>query len=327
MPTTYKLGDKQFQSTGDIGKDIELIKQNFPEVDTTTLQQSLSSPQSATQGSETTIKLPSDITNLKNYASQFDPTSKEYQKAMGAYEAERDDYLKLNPTAKASPIAQTDINDINTLKDALYNNSQLLEKKNSGFGGEGIDTGPIVGAKIPFSNLVSEGGISVYPAGVSEFINKLIGQGENSSDRAVLRQLEKQLFNPKKKQISGTAASDSERFTDLLPLVPNESENDQTFFKKGLQLQKASQQKLLDIIKTAEEAGHDVSGFSELRNISSDDAVNKLIENLSQNQNGSFARELPDTAKSYLGKILNNNETTRATHKFNPMTGKVEIIQ
>lgn len=38
---TYTLGDKQFQSTGDIKKDIELIRENFPDVDVSALEESL----------------------------------------------------------------------------------------------------------------------------------------------------------------------------------------------------------------------------------------------------------------------------------------------
>jgi hypothetical protein len=38
---TYKLGDKTFVSTGDVNKDLAIIKQNFPEVDVDTLSKSL----------------------------------------------------------------------------------------------------------------------------------------------------------------------------------------------------------------------------------------------------------------------------------------------
>lgn len=291
MPNIYQLGDQQFQSTGDITKDIELIKQHFPNVDTSALQKGLGGGHDFGSEMAQGVSLPPEITSLKESAQQLDPTSKEYKKFMDAYVRERDDYFKLNsidkPKTKAMP--STTLDDINTLKDSLINNALLLEKKNSGFGGEGIDTGPI---------------ISKIPSGISEFSNKFMGYGESSSDRAALRQLEKQLFNPKKKEISGTAASDMERFTDLLPLVPNESENDQAFFNKGMQLQKASQQKLLDILKTAEDAGYDVSRFGDLRNVSPDDAVNSLLETLTKNPRGSFAEEFPDTMNSFLAKKL-----------------------
>ena len=40
MPKQYKLGDKVFNSTGDVNQDIAIIRENFPEVDTSALEQS-----------------------------------------------------------------------------------------------------------------------------------------------------------------------------------------------------------------------------------------------------------------------------------------------
>lgn len=216
-------------------------------------------------------------------------------------------YNSANPIAKqtaAKELPSTMQGDINFLKDVLSNNEKVVALKNNGFNGEGIDTGPLVGGGIPIPFTDKE--IPFYPAGLSEFYNKKKGYGESSSDRALLRQEEKQLFNPKKKQVSGTASSDSERFVDLLPMVPNESDNDQAFFKKSLQLQDATQKHLLEILQTAQQSGQDVSGFSDVLNTQPEDAVNRILEKLTQKPGSQFFRELPDTAASFLSKKLKN---------------------
>ena len=295
------LSDEKLQALqkGDLSSftddELNLLKGGAPQPDfETTLSQQT-----------TKVELPQRLQEMKAYLDSSDPTSKEYKKIADAFKTELEIHNKMNPTIKeatAKLLPSPALDDIITLKDTLSNNEKLLELKNSGFGGTGIDTGPFVGGTIPIP--FSDNDPKIVPSVVSEFISKMMGQGENSSDRALLRQLEKQLFNPKKKEISGTAASDTERFTDLLPLIPNESENDQAFFKKGLQLQKATQQKLLDIVKTAGDAGYDVSGFSDLQRSSPEDALNSLVAKLSQNKEGSFAREMPDTVKSFLGSKL-----------------------
>jgi len=97
--TYFKLGDKTFKSSGDPAKDIELIKQNFPDVDTEALSKSLSGQEPPTQ-KPAGVVLPDRVQQLKSYAEQFNPSSKEYKKAMDAYTSERDDFLKLNPGQK-----------------------------------------------------------------------------------------------------------------------------------------------------------------------------------------------------------------------------------
>lgn len=136
----YKLGDKQFQSTGDLKQDIEIIKQNFPEVDTTALEQSLAG-QTASFGEDmagSKPELPLRITQLRDEASQFDPMTKDYKKRMEAYERERDDYLKLNPSpkekapsnsaeaAKITEIAVGGLKGIKDLSDEINNGNLLI---------------------------------------------------------------------------------------------------------------------------------------------------------------------------------------------------------
>ncbi len=236
-----------------------------------------------------------------------------------------EDILGIEKPAKLSAAQQ---DDINALKDILKNIKPLLEKKNSGLGGEGIDTGPLVGGGVTLPEWMGGAEFNFVPAGVSEWLNKgnlgVSDKGEAAGDRAVLRQLEKILFNPQKKDISGTAASDQERFKDLMPLIPSEGDNDQAFFSKGFTSIDRTIAKMKSIIETAKSSGMDVSGLEPLMNMDANAIIEQLQKELSQNPNGSFAREFPETVKKFKSGAAGG---LKATKKYNPATGQFEEIQ
>jgi hypothetical protein len=298
-------------STGDWELDKKLISENIQDLDVGALEQALSNqntqpsdmgtalvePESEASGG---YQMPDNIKQLFDEAYLIsDPKiqGKKLENASKIWSAVKDTLPRPAAENKLGSLSTGEVNDLNTLRDAMDILPKLLELKNSGFKGEGIDTGPIVGSKIPFTN------VNLYPSGVSEFFSKN-EYGEDASDRADLRQLEKLLFNPTKKDISGTAASDQERFTDLLPMVPSESDNDQAFFTKGLQLGDATIEKIHNILDTAKRSGKDVRQFEDMLNLSPEEFKTKLIEKMSKNEKGSFVRELPDTAKPFLQKKL-----------------------
>lgn len=243
------------------------------------------------------------IKKVQDYARSLPFGSKEQKKAYDVLTKELTASKGTTQKSGGTPPKFTsgDREDISNFRNVLNLLPQLLETKNSGFGGKGIDTGPIVGGGIP----KPFGGGEVWnfvPAGASEWFNKTFGgedNVENASDRAKLRQLEKLLFNPVKKEISGTAVSNQERFADLLPMLPSETDNDQAFFNKGFKSYTTTLDKLKTMLDTAQKSGIDISEYKDIMNLDPQKELENLMKQLSQNQKGSFARELPDTFKKF----------------------------
>lgn len=248
------------------------------------------------------------IKQIQDYARSLPFGSKEQKKAYDVLTKELAASKGTTQKSGGTPPKFTsgDREDISNFRNVLSLLPQLLELKNSGFGGKGIDTGPIVGGGIP----KPFGGGEVWnfvPSGASEWFNKTFGEDdnvENASDRAKLRQIEKLLFNPVKKEISGTAVSNQERFADLLPMLPSETDNDQAFFNKGFKSYTTTLNKLKTMLDTAQKSGIDISEYKDIMNLDSEKELESLMKKLSQNPEGSFATELPNTFKKYSTKEL-----------------------
>lgn len=241
------------------------------------------------------------VNALFEEAQRFPVGSVQRNRAEQIINAQVNREIKMNPTPKPKALSELprgEREDLNALRDILKILPEYAEKKNSGFGGEGIDTGPIAGGSLGQylpSWLMSEQSGKFIPSGVSEWWNS--DKGEGADDRSELRQLEKLLFNPIKKDISGTAVSDQERFVDLMPSIPSEADNDKAFFSKTAQSMTQAAEKIKTILDTAKRSGVDVSGFEEFLNMDSGRLVEDLNRKLSQNPRGSFAREFPDKFK------------------------------
>lgn len=99
---------------------------------------------------------------------------------------------------------------------ALY---KLVELKTKGFGGQGIDTGPVA---------------QYYPDTLSAFAAQLEGvPPEQRADRAKLRQQELFFMNPERKDITGAQASVQELMKFIYPMIPRESDNDDVWAGKA----------------------------------------------------------------------------------------------
>lgn len=103
---------------------------------------------------------------------------------------------------------------------------RMAQLKNQGFGGKGVDTGPIVGMRTP----EWAGGLRSYPDWASSWVNK--DKGANASDRARLRQTIVQATNPIRKDTTGASAAMSEIEQWIAPMVPQDSDNDEDFNAK-----------------------------------------------------------------------------------------------
>jgi uncharacterized protein YhaN len=134
---------------------------------------------------------------------------------------------------------------------------ELVKFKSEGFEGEGIDTGPVVGAEIPWFGENPK----LYPAWLSEEINKRKGIGMASGDRGVFRQKILSVLNPVKKDISGTAVSDKEFARTLRPSVPSETDQDITFYRKGFDKIKSLQDEINELVKSYESGGRQMEKF------------------------------------------------------------------
>lgn len=278
------------------------------------------------------INLPQEVLAIKEYAGGLPLGSKEQKEALKMYEAARDDYLKLNPAPKTKSdtgFTSSDIEDLATMKEAKSNLMDLLEFKNSAFGGKGINTGPIIGGRFPLPFTDNEP--NLYPSSVSEFVNKIAGEKENSGDRGEFRRRILSFLNPTRKEVTGAGAATNEITTYIAPTAPQESDDDTTFFKKGLSTLPEIQRRIIKRLETAKQAGRDVSGFQDELNTSPDAVVDQLLETLTKNPNGSFAKEFPEKTKSFLERKLKQQSTSsqplKATHRFNPQTGMVEAVQ
>lgn len=286
------------------------------------------------------IKIPDNISQLKNMASTLDPTSKEYKNLMDAYQAERDDFLKLNPTLNTKALKTLPAGAISDIQGYLNQQSalkNLLKLKSTGFSGTGVDTGPLVGGAIPIP--FSEREIPLTPASISQFASSLSGDNEESADRSRLRRSILSFGNPVRKEVTGAGASVPELQEFIFPSIPTESDQDLAFYQKGLDAAKESQQKLVNTLKALENAKYDVSGFKGSMDIAPEDFVDQVIETISQRDDKaplgsfSFPETMSDTYKSFLQRKLQKQKPQsqqsglKPTHRFNPQTGQVEEIQ
>ncbi len=257
--------------------------------------------------------VPSDyLRQLENQKITTNPTSKNYGNLLSAYEKRKEEEMQAQgivdstkvKTATPPKFSDKMMEKIQSIMSAQGSLKKLAELKNSGFGGQGIDTGPVVGGgfEIPFTDTR----IPFVPAGVSEWLNSgVLGLtedlGENAGDRGLLRQNVLDLANPVRKITTGASAATSELDKYIMPGVPNESDNDKTFFKKTLNSAAKSQQDLIDILTTLQKSGVDVSKFQEQLNISPESVVSDLMQSLAKNKNGSFNAEFPDGIKNVPG--------------------------
>lgn len=199
------------------------------------------------------------------------------------------------------------------LANAIEGQKQLKKAillKSQGFNRKGIDTGPLVGGKIPFTDQ------TFLPMGLNEWYNKNLGdEGEASADRSVLSQALLNVLNPQRKAITGASATTGELQDYIFPTLPNMSDNDIAFYKKAIESYKGSQEKLRNIFDTLQRSGSgDVSGFKDIYKKSGDDVLNELLDELTQgyqlDEKGNIkgisdydiGAILPDTTKEYLKK-------------------------
>lgn len=140
MPVTYEYKGMQFQGTGDPEKDYAALMERRPDIakqiDPNDFKQKVSAAgfgqglndQPAATQSAPGRSLPADITQIRDYANQFPPTSKQYQAYQKQYEDARDDYLKLNPVEKARTEEQQKEENRNKTVDDIKNAMGLLKQ-------------------------------------------------------------------------------------------------------------------------------------------------------------------------------------------------------
>ncbi len=338
MATIYRIRGKQFESTGDPQADIQAISAAFPDADLGKIQSAVQTQFKNTQpqnsGQASFGQEMAKSSNQEGVLGRLSPDAQSaYQSALDSGLPADEVNKRLNAAKKLQelsgmdkvselrPLASSDAENISSFLEQQKILSDMIELKNSGFGGKGIDTGPLVGGSIPGL------GLKAVPDFLSSFLAGRNNVPEGTeSDRARLRKMELSLLNPIRKRVTGAGASEGELSKYISPTVPSESDNDKEFFQKGFDSLKENQMQLNSILSSLEKSGYDVSGFKD-EVVQPDDKLNSLLERLASNSKGSYAQEFPEAAQSFLSKKLkkqpleNNNYEKLSDEELLQMAG------
>lgn len=122
------------------------------------------------------------------------------------------------------PLSEVSIDKKSGYKTMFNRIGELVDLKTKGFGGKGIDVGPIAG---------------YYPETVSSIASMLEGLPEKSQgDRAKLNQTTLWFMNPLRKEVTGAQAAVEELKKWILPMIPTTKDDDATWKGKALQAAK-----------------------------------------------------------------------------------------
>src|SRR3990167_1474792 len=163
----------------------------------------------------------------------------------------------------------------------------LIKFKSTGFGGKGIDTGPLVGGKIPLP--FTDADPNIVPASASQFFSELAGNDEGSADRGLLRQKIVSVLGPKQKEQTGAQAALRELLELIYPQVPREGDQDKLFYEKAFEGITRGQQDLQNRIAGLRSSNIDVSGLRDIEGKNPDDVINGIIQELSTGPQGEFS--------------------------------------
>lgn len=168
-----------------------------------------------------------------------------------------------------------EIEDVLNLINSKDRLTELLNLKSTGFEGEGINTGPIIGADIPWFGKNPK----LYPAWLSELMNR--GKGLSSGDRGEFRRKILSVFNPTRKTSTGSQSGEKELGKWIAPSVPEETDPDITFYNKGFSSIEEIQNQIINLVKALKKSGKNVSAFEDEYKQSPQDVINSLKKELS----------------------------------------------
>lgn len=228
--------------------------------------------------------VPSDISEMINSAFEFPLESLDRSRALESAKKTRE-------LTKGDSLSSGEIEDINSLVDAENTLQELIRFKSSGSTGKGVDTGPIIGARIP---------LPLVPASLTK-----------GGDRAEFRRKVLSFLNPLRKSITGAQAGEKELSKFILPAVPDESDQDLDFYSKSFGTLSEIERRKRDMIENLRRSGKDITGFEELVQGNPEDIINDLIKSLS-GDTGKYSLPIidPDRINKVLGlKSLNNGSS------------------
>lgn len=147
---------------------------------------------------------------------------------------------------------QKDIEDYLNMFNALKN---AIELKNNGFGGKGVDTGPIA---------------QYYPDTLSDLVAKMQGVApEHQADRALLQQALKKILLPVRHSVTGSQFGQQET-KEYESLLPKMGDNDNVFLNKAFQVGVDGANEFDNLINQLKQSGYEPTPFNK----------NAFIENL-----------------------------------------------
>ncbi len=127
----------------------------------------------------------------------------------------------LEDDERGKPLNQEGSLKLASQEEAMKKLQRLIELKTKGFGGKGIDTGPIAG-RIPEAASALAADLEGLPL-------------ESQGDRAQLNQLTLHLLNPIRKETTGSGAAVSELKDYILPTLPTPKDNDPVWLNRAFQ--------------------------------------------------------------------------------------------
>lgn len=194
----------------------------------------------------------------------------------------------------------------------------LIKFKSSGFGGEGINTGPLIGGKA--SDLVPfwDSGPKVVPDWLSQYISespKLGGREDKagSADRGLLRQKIVSILGPKQKEQTGAAAALRELLELIYPQLPLESDTDKLFFEKAFEGLTRGQEDLRNRISGYRSSNLDVSGLRRMEEKTPDQVIDEVTKSLA-GQGGKYSLQAVDPSR--IKKILGGSQGSKVITDF-----------
>jgi len=210
------------------------------------------------------------------------------------------------------PLSPAQIERITAFEEAKNQLANLIKLKSQGFRGEGIETGPIVGAEFPNPfGLFGEDPPNLFPAGISEYVASIQGHGEKSGDRALFRKKELDVMNPVRKSVTGSQSGLKELVKFIVPNVPNERDNDIGFYQKGFDAIETNDQNLKKFLESLKRGGFNVSGYKD----KFDTPIEEIIEGLQRELlkgKGEFGVLFKDTAERLSSKKEKGRKTIKA---------------
>jgi hypothetical protein len=152
------------------------------------------------------------------------------------------------------------VDDLSASQDAMKKLTEVINLKKKGFGGKGVDTGPMM---------------QYMPNVISSFLAKMEGLPEQQQgDRAGLDAALKWFSNPVRKGVTGAAAGDKELSKYIYPMLPGMGDNEPDFYSKILQAAKALSSQRGSMINTLQSTDYKAPQFNE------DEYVNQIKQML-----------------------------------------------